>query len=147
MHVTKIPIILTLFFIAAHSFTPSILKTCHSLSHKVPRQINSVLFSRKVRRTYLFPFFPAGHFIILDFGWNRHLTFFSSSRQPEEPNPREMYGYSQPGNSEEEIEAALKDFKQQSQIKAFGVLTVAFSSFVYLKLQYDADPSSFLGSH
>lgn len=53
----------------------------------------------------------------------------------------------QPASSEEEIEAALKDFRQQSQIKAFGVLSVAFSSFVYLKLQYDADPSSFLGSH
>jgi hypothetical protein len=65
----------------------------------------------------------------------------------DEPNSRDTYGERQPGSSDEEIEAALKDFRQQSQIKAFGVLGVAFSSFVYLKLQYDADPTSFLGSH
>ena len=46
-----------------------------------------------------------------------------------------------------EIQAAMDELKQQSQIKAFGVLAVAFGSFVYLKLQYDVDPSSFVGSH
>lgn len=69
---------------------------------------------------------------------NRPRTLFSGKL--EDPNNKK-------GSSEEEIEAALEQFKQQSQIKAFGVLAVAFSSFVYLKLQYDADPSSFLGSH
>mmetsp|Transcript_175 Transcript_175/g.261 ORF Transcript_175/g.261 Transcript_175/m.261 type:complete len:114 (+) Transcript_175:101-442(+) len=113
MHATKIPIILTLFFVTVHSFTPFSVNISHSISQTVSKQNTSVLFSRK----------------------------------PEEPNPRGMYEYGKPRNSDEEIEAALKDFKQQSQIKAFGVLTVAFSSFVYLKLQYDADPSSFLGSH
>ena len=49
--------------------------------------------------------------------------------------------------SEKEVAESLEQFKQQSQIKALVVLAVAFSSFVYLKLQYDADPSNFIGSH
>ena len=48
---------------------------------------------------------------------------------------------------EEKIQEALAEFKQQSQIKAIAVLGVAFSAFVYLKLQYDADPSQFVGGH
>lgn len=60
---------------------------------------------------------------------------------------------SEPGDMKEisstdkEVMESLEKFRQQSQIKAFVILAVAFSSFVYLKLQYDADPSSFVGSH
>jgi len=67
--------------------------------------------------------------------------------ESDDVKPLEVVGESPPGSSEEEIQKALDEFKQQSQIKAFGILGVAFSSFVYLKLQYDADPSNFLGSH
>lgn len=49
-------------------------------------------------------------------------------------------------SSEDEIQAALDEFKKQNQIKAFGFLVVFFSAFVYLKLQYDLDPSNFVGS-
>jgi hypothetical protein len=49
-------------------------------------------------------------------------------------------------SSEAEIQAALDEFKKQNQIKAFGFLVVFFSAFVYLKLQYDLDPSNFVGS-
>jgi hypothetical protein len=61
--------------------------------------------------------------------------------------------FSEPGDmkettpSEKEMAESLEEFRQQSQIKAIAVLAVAFSAFVYLKLQYDADPSHFIGSH
>lgn len=67
--------------------------------------------------------------------------------QLDEKQPLEIVGESSAGSSEEEIQAALDNFKLQSQIKAFAVLGVAFVAFVYLKLQYDADPSHFIGSH
>ena len=72
--------------------------------------------------------------------------------QLDDKKPLELIGQA---SSEEEIQAAreleiqksLDEFKQQSQIKAFSVLGVAFAGFVYLKLQYVADPSHFIGSH
>ena len=67
--------------------------------------------------------------------------------QLDDKKPLEIVGESSPESSEEEIQAALDNFKLQSQIKAFVVLGVAFGTFVYLKLQYDADPSHFIGSH
>jgi len=38
----------------------------------------------------------------------------------------------------------MEEFKKQNQIKAVGFLVVAFSAFVYFKLQYDA--GNFVGS-
>lgn len=48
---------------------------------------------------------------------------------------------------EEAIRAELEDFKQQSQIKALATVAVALGAFFYLKIQYDIDPSKFVGSH
>ena len=75
--------------------------------------------------------------------------------QLDDKKPLELIGQGSPASSEQEIQAAreleiqkaLDEFKQQSQIKAFSVLGVAFAGFVYLKLQYVADPSHFIGSH
>lgn len=73
----------------------------------------------------------------------------------DDKKPLELIGQGSTASSEQEIQAAreleiqkaLDEFKQQSQIKAFSVLGVAFAGFVYLKLQYVADPSHFIGSH
>mmetsp|Transcript_2372 Transcript_2372/g.3652 ORF Transcript_2372/g.3652 Transcript_2372/m.3652 type:complete len:108 (+) Transcript_2372:112-435(+) len=66
----------------------------------------------------------------------------------DDKKPLDLIGEGSPAStSEEDIQAALSEFKQQSQIKAFAVLGVAFAGFVYLKLQYVADPSHFIGSH
>lgn len=46
-------------------------------------------------------------------------------------------------NSSEELEI----FKNQSQLKAFGVLAAGFGTFLYFKLQYDTDPSNFIGGN
>lgn len=48
---------------------------------------------------------------------------------------------------EEAIRAELEEFKQQSQIKALATVAVALGAFFYLKIQYDLDPSGFVGSH
>jgi len=45
------------------------------------------------------------------------------------------------------MEKAVNDVKVRGQIGAIAVLVVTFSTFVYFKLQYDADPSNFIGSH
>lgn len=63
----------------------------------------------------------------------------------DEPKPLSIEGEGLSEN--EKVEAALAEFKQQSQIKAVAVLAIAFGTFVYLKLQYDADPSTFVGGH
>ena len=71
--------------------------------------------------------------------------FFSPQKFDDEPKPLSIEGEGLSEN--EKVEAALAEFKQQSQIKAVAVLAIAFGTFVYLKLQYDADPSTFVGGH
>lgn len=46
----------------------------------------------------------------------------------------------------DEVKARIADFKKQSQLKAFSVITVALSALVYSKLTYDMDPSHHIGN-
>jgi hypothetical protein len=74
---------------------------------------------------------------------NHFLMIYFSKTLPKQPQEVDADG----SNDEEKIQASLAEFKQQSQIKAFAILGAAFGAFVYLKLQYDADPSTFVGGH
>mmetsp|Transcript_19995 Transcript_19995/g.29428 ORF Transcript_19995/g.29428 Transcript_19995/m.29428 type:complete len:170 (-) Transcript_19995:160-669(-) len=40
------------------------------------------------------------------------------------------------------VKARIEAFKKKSQLKAYAVITVALSAFIYGKIQYDADPNS-----
>ena len=47
----------------------------------------------------------------------------------------------------DKIAKELEEFKKQSQIKAFSVIGVSLATLFYLKIQFDSDPSNFIGGH
>ena len=105
---------------------------------------NPTLFSSKVNESYMI-FFQFAAWSVFPFLMHESPIFqFDNDNKGLEVVGEENNS----GPSDKEVmESAISDVKVRGQIGAVGVLTIAFSAFVYLKLQYDADPSNFIGSH